>query len=67
MMGTSRRLVDRQSALVERLGLGVLALGIVEFRQVVEVIVDIGMVGTQSFLIDRQRPLKKRIGLGVLA
>ena len=56
-----------QPALNQRLGLGVLALGVVEPRQVVEALRDIGMLGAEGFFADRQRALIQRLGLGVLA
>ena len=51
----SHFLPDRQRALVEWLGLGVLALGAVELRQVVEAGRYVGALGFQGFLQDRQR------------
>ena len=54
-------------ALVERLGLGVAALGLVQLGQVVERLCDIGVVGAQRLLVDRQRALIERLGLGVAA
>ena len=54
-------------ALVERLGLGVAALGAIQRRQVVERGADIGVVGAQRLLADGQRALVERLGLGVAA
>jgi len=58
---------DRQRALVERLGLRVLALGAVEQCEVVQARGDIGMVRAKGLLRDRQRALVERLGLRVLA
>lgn len=41
-------LFDRQGALVQRLGLRVLALGLVQRREVVEALGHIGMIRTQG-------------------
>ena len=49
MVGPQRLLPDRQGPLVERLGLRVLALVVVEPRQVVEARGHIGMVGPSAF------------------
>ena len=67
MIRAERLLVNRQRALVQRLGLRVLALGEVEPSQVVAARGYIGVIGTQSFLINRQRALVQRLGLRVLA
>ena len=67
MVGAQRLLPDRQRALVERLGLGVAALRVVEYGQVVEARGDVGVVGSQRLLPDRQRALVERLGLGVAA
>ena len=58
---------DRQRALVERLGLGVAALGFVERGQVVEARGHVGVRRSEGLLHDRQRALMKRLGLGVAA
>ena len=47
--------------------LGVLALGIVEQRQVVETVRHIGMLGAEGFFADLQRALIQRLGSGILA
>ncbi len=60
-------LPDRQGALVERLGLGVLALVVVEQRVIVEAVGYIPMVRPEGLLPERQRPLVERLCLGVLA
>ena len=44
MLGPQGLLSDPQRTLVERLGLGVLALGVVELRQVVEALGHVGML-----------------------
>ena len=67
MVGTERLLADRQRALVERLGLGVAALVLVQLRQIVQAVATSGMVGTERLLVDRQRALVERLGLGVAA
>src|SRR5437868_1315973 len=51
---------DRQSALVERLGLRILALLTIEKRQVVEWGGHLGMLRSQLLLPDAQGALKKR-------
>ena len=56
---------DRQRPLIQRLGLGVVAGGVVEEGEVVERSGGIGVLGAQRLLADRQRPLKQRLGLGV--
>ena len=65
MVRTERLLADRQRSLVQRLGVGVATLILVERSQVVQRIRDIGMIGTEGFLLDRQRSLIQRLGLGV--
>ena len=49
MIGTERFLADRQRPLVERLGVGVATLSVVEHSQVVQRLSDIGMIGTERF------------------
>ena len=67
MLGTEGLLPDAERALIERLGLRVLALGIVKHRQVVEARGHIGMLGTEGLLPDGERALIERLGLRVLA
>ena len=67
MLGTERLLPDGERALIERLGLRVLALGMVEQRQVVEARGHIGMLGAEGLLPDGERALIERLGLRVLA
>ena len=67
MVGAQRLLADGERALVERLGLGVAALGAIELGQVVERGADIGVVGAQRLLADGERALVERLGLGVAA
>ena len=67
VVGAQRLLADGERALVERLGLGVAALGAVERGQVVERGADIGVVGAQRLLADGERALVERLGLGVAA
>ena len=56
-----------QRALVERLGLRVLALCVVQPRQIVQARGHIGMIRAEGLLPDRQRALVERLGLRVLA
>ena len=67
MLRSKGSCIDRQCALVERLGLLVLALTLVEQSQVVEAACRVGMHLAQLLLIDRQRALVERLGLLVLA
>ena len=67
MLGPEGLLEDRQRPLIERLGLGVPALGLVEQGQVVEALGHVRVLGPEGLLEDRQRPLIKRLGLGVPA
>ncbi len=67
MIGPERLLVDRQRPLVERLGLGVAALVIIELSQIVQRQRNNGMIGPERLFFDRQRPLAERLGLGVAA
>src|SRR5438876_239990 len=67
MIGTQLLFTDRQSSLVERQGLAVLALALVEPCQVVEATCCVGMIGTQLLFSDRQSSLQERHGLAVLA
>ncbi len=67
MLGSHSLFQDRQRALVERRDLGVAALGLVEYRQVVEVSCQVGMVRAKSFLVDPQSALIERLGLRVVA
>src|SRR5712671_1495981 len=50
--GAERLLANRQRALVERLRLGIVALGFVEHGQVVQAHGDIGVVGAERLLPD---------------
>ena len=56
-----------QRALVERLGVGVAALGLVQRGQVVERGGDIGVIGAERLLADRESALVERLGVGVAA
>ncbi len=67
MLGSQGLFPDRQRALVERLGVRVAALGVVESRLVVEALGHIRMLGSQGLFPDRQRALVERLGLGVAA
>ena len=61
------RSIDRERSLVERFGIGVTALVIVQKRQIVQRQRDIGMVGPKRFLMDGERSLVKRFGVGIAA
>ena len=61
-----RLLVDRQRALEEPLGVGVLALTVHD-GQVVEGGGHVGVAGAERLLLDRQRALVEPLGVGVLA
>ena len=66
MLGSQGLLPDRQGAPVERLGLGVAALGVVEPRQVVEARGHARVTGSKfSCHLKTGRPLL--LGLGVIA
>ena len=67
MIGTQRLLPDRQRPLVQRLGVGVTALILVEDGQIVQDCRYVGMVGAERLLLDRQRPLVQRLGLRITA
>ncbi len=67
MLGPVDLLEDRQRPLVERLSLGVVALGSVELRQVVEALGHIRVLGSEGLLPDRQRAFVERLGLRVVA
>ena len=64
MVGAERLLAQRQGALVQRLGLGVAALALVQKGEVVERGADRGVVGAERLLGDRQGALVQRLGLG---
>ena len=67
MVGRKCLLVDRDRTLIERLGLGIAALGIVELGKIVEGAGDIGVVGRKRLLGDRQRTLIERLGFAIAA
>jgi len=50
-------LPDRQGPLVERLGLSVAALRVVQRSEVVEALWDVGVLGAEGLLPDRQGSL----------
>ncbi len=58
---------NRQRPIHKRFCLGVLALGILERRQVVEAPGHVGMLRTLGLLPDRQPALEERLGLGIPA
>ena len=67
MVGAELVFADLEAALVERLGLGILAHGLVEVGQVVEAGGDVGVVGPELVFADLQAALVEGLGLGVLA
>ena len=67
MVGAEGLFPDRQRALVERLGLRVLALVAIQRGQIAQARGHTGMVGAEGLFFDRQRALVERLGLGVLA
>ena len=67
MVGPEGRLTDRERARVQRLGVGVLALGAEERRQFADVLGDQEVVAAEGSLQDRQRPADQRLGLVVAA
>jgi len=52
-------------ALVERLGIGVAALGVIQHRQIVQRVAHVQVVRPQGLFPDRQGVLVQRLGLGV--
>ena len=67
MVGAECLLADRQRSLVERVGVGVAALVLVEQSQIVQRLRDIGMARTERLLADSQRSLEERLGVGIVA
>ena len=65
MLRPQRLLPDPQRPLVERLRFGVLALGMIKHRQVVEAGGHVRVLRPQRLLPDPQRPLVERLGLAV--
>jgi len=63
MVRTELLLTDGQGPLVERFGLFIAPLGIVESPQVVEALGDVGMVRTEPRFRDDQGPLQEWFGL----
>ena len=57
--------LDLQSALIERLGLGVSSLVAIERRQVVEALAHIRVLRPQGLFRDRQRALVERLGFSL--
>ena len=53
MLWSERRLTYGDGALVERLGLGIAALGLIQLGQVVEASRDFGMLRPERLLPDR--------------
>ena len=58
---------DGERAAVQRLGLGIAALGVIQLGQVVEEQPNIGMVGIKCLFGDGERTLKGRLRLGITA
>ena len=58
-------LADRQRTLVERLGLAVEPLAVVQRCQIIEAGGGTGVIRPQGFLADRQGTLVERLGLAV--
>ena len=67
MIATYRALADRQSALVERLGISEPAAPLIEIGEIVQRARDIGMIGAEHLFADRQRALDQRLSLGIAA
>ena len=67
MLGSQSLLPNRQRPPVKRLGLGVLALVVVQLRQAVEAGSHLGMLRPPDFLIDRQGAPVEWLGVGVIA
>jgi hypothetical protein len=65
MVGTSRFLVDHQRLLIERFGIRVATLVVVERSQAANRRRDVGVVRTERLFSDRQRALVKRLGVSV--
>src|ERR1700738_2052715 len=65
MIAPERLLVNRQRTLVERLGVGVAALVVIEQRQIVQRRRDLGMIAPECLLVNGQRTLVQRLGVGV--
>jgi hypothetical protein len=62
MLGSERLLPNSQTALVEWLGRGMLALILIQRGQIVERPGHVRVFGSQSLFIDRQAALKERLG-----
>src|SRR5262245_31898215 len=67
MLGPERFLADGERSLIERLGLLISPLRIVECCQIVEALSRIGMFGPEPFFADGKSPLKERLGFGILS
>jgi hypothetical protein len=65
MLGTARFLIDRQRSLIQRLGVRVATLLLVQRREIVQRFRKIGMLGTERFLPDGQCSLEKRLGVRI--
>jgi hypothetical protein len=67
VLRTERPLGYGKGALVERLGLGVAALGMIKLAEVVEVLSDVGVVRAKRLFGYGKGALEERLGLGVAA
>ena len=67
MVRPQRLFIDRQRALVERLGLAGSALSAIQVREVVDARRHVRVVWPQRLFKDRQRALEQRFGIAVAA
>ena len=62
MFGSEGLLLDRERALIEWLGPGVVALGLVQPGEAIERVGDARMLGPEGLLPDREGALVERLG-----
>ena len=67
MIGPERSLADLERALVERLGLGVVAVGRYSTARLLSAAGDVRVLGAEGLLLIVERALIERFGLGVVA
>ena len=67
MLRAERLLADGEGAFVQRLGLGIAALRLVEHREVVETGADIRVLRAERLLADGEGAFEQRLGLGIAA
>ena len=67
MIRPKRTLADRERAAIQRLGIGIALLVLVEAGKIVERTRDVGMIRSQRLFADRERALDRRFGIGVAA